>query len=359
MIPAHKMAEEVEALMIECLFTTAELTATAEGWPKGAVTTKGVIHSYGFHPGRLEAVRPRVKALLGELSPTFRRDLHGGAGASFLNLPFTASGEQWGEHHSAECLLCLGGALGMAGYCLPRPFWSSLPGGVPYVWIDLDGTREAVCEAADSDQRARETPGPQDRGSADPGLDHGGSEPVPLSPGGGVEGGGGHGEAAAGPREGGDGLTVEFMGRPLPSTDPAEMFASLVQESDGGLNPGAMTVLLTIQKVASGQIATGQLSPMPATAWLEGLRKLEIDGSGIWLLFKDIYGEKHEEVLALALLVFLDAMDPTVVKDGVEAVRGGKRILGKAPSAVKALEQEFPGVAARYIPFFRKGALDG
>ena len=27
-------------------------------------------------------------------------------------------------------------ALGMAGFCMPRDFWSAFPGGMPYVWFD-------------------------------------------------------------------------------------------------------------------------------------------------------------------------------------------------------------------------------
>lgn len=44
---------------------------------------------------------------------------------------------QWTDTHSImEELVCLGIAVGYVSYNLPKPMWSFIPGGVPYITIN-------------------------------------------------------------------------------------------------------------------------------------------------------------------------------------------------------------------------------
>lgn len=59
-----------------------------------------------------------------------------GGGWSFLNACNDRHGNQWtGLHQRMEQLFQLGIALGRVSYCLPREFWSAMPGGVPYIVV--------------------------------------------------------------------------------------------------------------------------------------------------------------------------------------------------------------------------------
>lgn len=104
--------------------------------PKDAVIVQGVVRTFALHPGRLEALRESVVALTMEIvSDKFMRGK--GDGASFLELCYDRNGSQWGEHRSVEAFMCLAIGLGLAGYCLPREMWPTLPGSVPYVWFQV------------------------------------------------------------------------------------------------------------------------------------------------------------------------------------------------------------------------------
>lgn len=133
-------ADRVEEVYAACLYTDAETAGwdgTAETLPEGAIVTDGVINQTGFHPGRIEEHRTEIAAMLAELPRGFRKDA--GGGWSFLNGCMREDGEQWtGMHRTQDMLFQLGMAIGVVSYVLPRNLWPSLPGGMPYLVLDLE-----------------------------------------------------------------------------------------------------------------------------------------------------------------------------------------------------------------------------
>ena len=122
--------DEVRTIFEECLFRDGELV-DGKG-PEDAVIVEGILHTFGFHPERLQENKGKIVALLKELSPNFSI----GGGWSFLNLPFDKNENQWGGQMNAEQLLALGIGIGKARFLLPREYWKALPGGVPYLEIN-------------------------------------------------------------------------------------------------------------------------------------------------------------------------------------------------------------------------------
>lgn len=96
---------------------------------------EGLLSKFVLRIDEVEKHREEIQGFISQLSPDFSK--HKGGGTSFLNLCFTAKGEQWGEHRSGEILVVLAIALDLAGYCLPKEIWGALPGGVPYIWFDF------------------------------------------------------------------------------------------------------------------------------------------------------------------------------------------------------------------------------
>jgi hypothetical protein len=123
-------ATEVTRVFMSCLFADGEPTDPH-------VLVEGPLGHFGLHPARLESSRETVRGWLAQLAPVFSV----GGGGSFLHLPFDVAGEQWGEHKHAQELIVLAQGLGLATCLLPREVWSSLPGGMPYYRIDLNGRR--------------------------------------------------------------------------------------------------------------------------------------------------------------------------------------------------------------------------
>ena len=123
---ADEMAGKVRKIFIDSLFRENEDT-------KNYVEAEGLLTKIGFHPERLESHRDEVIELLEMLPDTFRKD--GGGGWSFIKMPFTKDGEQWGEHKNADELLMLAVGLGLMQYLTTRDLWPYLPGGMPYVII--------------------------------------------------------------------------------------------------------------------------------------------------------------------------------------------------------------------------------
>ena len=121
-------ANRVDTAFRDCLFADGEDRTDF-------VKAEGVVHTFGFHPGRLKAHESEVREMLEELPEQFMAD--GRGGWSFLNAPMDKNGDQWGEQVSAEQLLCMGIGLGLVRCQLPREMWSALPGGVPYYVVDL------------------------------------------------------------------------------------------------------------------------------------------------------------------------------------------------------------------------------
>jgi hypothetical protein len=128
-------ANEVTEAFRDCLYNEDEIV---DGEPiVEPVVGKGVIMDFGFHPERLEQKRQQVVEWLSQLPHQFRKDSEGG-GWSFLNFCVTEDGDIWtGEHRTAEQLVALGGGLGLIRFQLPKMLWSSLPGGMPYLVIDI------------------------------------------------------------------------------------------------------------------------------------------------------------------------------------------------------------------------------
>lgn len=119
----------VTAVIKDCLYRDEEING--DETLKGTVFVDGIVKQYGFHPQRLESHRQDVIGFIEELDNGFRWS--GGGGQSFLNLSFDKHGNQWGEQYNAEALYCLAAGLKLAKFPLPRSYWSSLPGAVPYV----------------------------------------------------------------------------------------------------------------------------------------------------------------------------------------------------------------------------------
>lgn len=124
-------AERVREITKDCSVT--------EHPSKDEVVVKGVAHTFGFIPAKLEEHRHEVATMLQGLPKEFRKpNVGGGGGWSFLNACNDANGEQWtGFHLTMESLFALGIALGLAEWVLPRDLWSVLPEGMPYVVVTV------------------------------------------------------------------------------------------------------------------------------------------------------------------------------------------------------------------------------
>lgn len=125
----------IEEIVRASLFTDEEVAQKLHEDQNLLLMGEGVMHKLGFHRHRLSAFSEEIKGMLAELPPTFRRS--GGGGMSFLNSVIDVNGDQWGEQRNADLLFTLGNALGLVTYPLPRDVWSALPGGVPYVTIEV------------------------------------------------------------------------------------------------------------------------------------------------------------------------------------------------------------------------------
>lgn len=115
--------EAVNRIQYDSMFQDGEST-------DNAVRVEGIVHSFGYHPERLESHREEIRAMLKELPEQFQET--GGGGWSFLQLCVDKNGRQWGEHLYMEALICLAMGLGMAKCQMPREIWPVLPGGMPY-----------------------------------------------------------------------------------------------------------------------------------------------------------------------------------------------------------------------------------
>lgn len=136
---ADKMEDAVVEIMKYVLYKDEEITDGQV--PEGAVIVEGVIGGFGFHPERLDEKRELIVNIAKQLPTEFQ--VSRGGGWSFLNLCETKDGDQWtGLHRICNELICLLKALRMADWLLPREMWKTLPGGVPYLSINLEGWAE-------------------------------------------------------------------------------------------------------------------------------------------------------------------------------------------------------------------------
>lgn len=127
MINGSNMAERVHATMMACLYKPDEIVDGKA--PADAVMVEGLVATYGFHPQRLQRAKPDVIEMIGRLHDNFTK----GGGWTFLNMCQDRDGELWGEQRTCESLFCLAKGLGLADYCMPREYWGTMPGGLPYV----------------------------------------------------------------------------------------------------------------------------------------------------------------------------------------------------------------------------------
>lgn len=94
---------------------------------------------FALHPGRLKQYNTEIEDLLRQLPEPFFAEK--GGGWSFLNMCMRRNGTQWTSLHSEqEKLLILGLASKKMAYALPRQLWAGLPGGMPYIRIEIPET---------------------------------------------------------------------------------------------------------------------------------------------------------------------------------------------------------------------------
>ncbi len=128
-------SSDVEKIFIDCLFSEGENTSES-------VIVEGVRSNMGFHPDRILEHREEIINLVNELPDDFRAGSKAG-GQSFLNAMVDKYNNHWGEHQSVEQLVCLGLAVGVIKYLMPKEMWTMLPGGMPYFQVvDAQKLRE-------------------------------------------------------------------------------------------------------------------------------------------------------------------------------------------------------------------------
>lgn len=117
----------VEQTFNECLFKQGEDTTNY-------IESCAVMMRVGFHPERIEEKRKDIEEMLLQLHDNFKQSI--GGGWTFLNACLTKTGDQWtGEHQTMDCLVALGLAIKKVEFQMPREFWSSMPGGMPFFMV--------------------------------------------------------------------------------------------------------------------------------------------------------------------------------------------------------------------------------
>lgn len=112
---------------------------------KGVTFVQGAMRKFAFVTARLEEKRADIMSMLEQLPDDFMAEK--GGGTSLMNMPFTKDGIQWGEQYNADNLFVLGAGLGLCKFLMPRDVWSVLPGGMPYIVVDLTEKTYAVSAA--------------------------------------------------------------------------------------------------------------------------------------------------------------------------------------------------------------------
>lgn len=147
-LSSNNLARRVSTMLRDCLFREEEIPADGS-IPSNAVVVETIRGKLGFHAARLEACRPAVCEIILLLDPAFHRTGEGaGHGYSFLGLCQLANGDLWGQHDNCDELLALAFGLKLGGFLMPRMFWSALPGGMPYLWLDINGEGASDVQAA-------------------------------------------------------------------------------------------------------------------------------------------------------------------------------------------------------------------
>lgn len=94
-----------------------------------------IVQKFVLSKSEIQNNKDEIVRILNCMHDNFK--LGSGGGWSFLRLPFDKYDRHWCEHPTAEKLCALGIALGIVKFQFPRDLWESLPGGVPYLVIDL------------------------------------------------------------------------------------------------------------------------------------------------------------------------------------------------------------------------------
>lgn len=140
--------ENVDRVFRDCLLSDddprqseVEGLEDMDSLPDWMIPAEGVTFHTGFVREAVESHRTDIRDMLSELPGEFHKSA--GGGMSFLQMCEDKNGKQWtGMHSTVEQLLLLGVAAGYASYPLPREMWKVMPGGVPYVTIDVEQENE-------------------------------------------------------------------------------------------------------------------------------------------------------------------------------------------------------------------------
>lgn len=106
--------------------------------PNG-IRVDGIVNNYLLDREKLELHRENIADMVRQIPDDFQLD--GGGGMTFLNLCMRNDGVQWtGFHWTQEKLYAMAAGLGMGKFLMPRNFWSAMPGNVPYIVFDPEGS---------------------------------------------------------------------------------------------------------------------------------------------------------------------------------------------------------------------------
>ncbi len=128
-MPDKLTSDRVTKVFLDCLFKDGEDTSNC-------MKAEGIMTNASFHPDRLAGHKTEIEEMLGELPIGFQKN--SGGGWTFLNACNDKNGNQWAEYiQTMEQLFLLGIAIDKVKFQLPREVWSALPGGIPYLVVDL------------------------------------------------------------------------------------------------------------------------------------------------------------------------------------------------------------------------------
>jgi hypothetical protein len=131
-------AKKIEEALKDSLYRSEEVDTSgrciSEGFPV-PVIVEGLTSTFYLNSERLNKNKDQVVKWLSEFEDGFMKGT--GGGQSFLTFCQTKDGSQWGGHKDCQNLLVLAIGLDLMGYCAPKEVWKALPGGMPYVFINL------------------------------------------------------------------------------------------------------------------------------------------------------------------------------------------------------------------------------
>lgn len=128
-------AKRISEILDDCFFTEAEMSIDLGGEKRDHIAAQGLRCMVALHPGRVAKHKEEVKKILSNLGDEFM--IEKGGGTSFLNMCMDKNGNQWGEHPDMDELVMLGVACGFVSFPIPKDLWMTLPGGMPYIAVDL------------------------------------------------------------------------------------------------------------------------------------------------------------------------------------------------------------------------------